>query len=79
MKLAQTEFSSNVVPNIFYCPWSIISGDYLPQFTSIVHPKGYLSQVGVSSNIGRNTHLVSMKSYLVIIGPNSFEKLNEIR
>ena len=40
-------------------------------------PKVKLGQIQVGSNIAQITHLAHMKSYLVIIGTNSQEKLTK--
>ena len=53
----------------------------LQQTNMQIWPKVKLGQVQVGSNIAKITHLAHRKSYMVIIGPNSHEKLtkSEIR
>ena len=36
-----------------------------------------LGQVEIGSNIAQNTHLAHLKSYLVIICPDAYEKLTK--
>ena len=38
-----------------------------------------LGQVEIGSNIAQNTHLAHLKSYLIIICPNSYEKLTKVK
>ena len=57
----------------------VISGHYLPKFTWKVYQKW--NQLKSVRTLLRITHIAHMKSYLVIICPNSYNKMtrNEIR
>ena len=55
----------------------VISGHYLPQFTWQVNEKWNLVKLQLIQTLVRITRLVHRKSYLVIICPNSHEKLTK--
>ena len=81
VKLGQVQVGSNIAQNHSSSPYEVISGHYLPQFTWKVDQKwNYVTFKSVRTLL-RITHLAHRKSYLVIICPNSHEKLtkSEIR
>ena len=81
VKLGKVEVGLNIVQNHSSSPQEVISGHYLPQFTYKVDQKWNWVKFKSVRTLLRITHLTHRKSYLVIIGPNSQEKLtkSEIR
>ena len=77
MKLGQVQVGSNISRNHSSSPWEVIYGHYLPQFTWKVDQKWNYVKFKLVRKLLRITHLAHRKSYLVIICPNSQEKLSK--
>ena len=71
MKLGQVEVGLNIAQNYSL----VISGHYLPQFTLKVDQKCNHVKLQSVQTLLKITHLASRNLYLVIICPNSYEKL----
>ena len=78
---SQVQVGLNIAQNHSSNPYKIISSHYLPQFTWKVDQKWNLVKFKSVRTLLRIIHLAHRKSYLVIICPNSHEKLtkSEIR
>ena len=78
VKFGLVGIGSKIAQNHSSGPWEVKSGHYLPQFTYKVDQNVKLES---ARTLLRITHLTIRKSYLIIICPNSQEKLtkSEIR
>ena len=79
IKVIQLGVSSNIFQNYKSSIQEHISGHYFTQFISKVDQK--LNQIKLESvrTVLKITPLTSRKSHLVIIDPNSYEKLTKIK
>ena len=75
VKLGKVQVGSNIAQNQSSSPYEVISGHYLPQFTWKVDQNWNYVKFKSVRTLLRITHLTHRKSYLVIICPNSHEKL----